>query len=109
MRIVGITACIAGIAHTYIAKEKLVNAAQEMGHWIKIETQGTIGVEDRLSSEEISEADVVVIATDIGITGRDRFEGKRVVEIPISVVMKSPKALVKKIEESYLKRLSESA
>lgn len=109
MRIIGITACVAGIAHTYIAKEKLTNAAQEMGHWIKIETQGTIGVEDRLSQEDISKADLVVIAADIGISGKDRFQGKRVVEIPISVVMKSPKALIKKIEESHEKRLSGDA
>ncbi len=99
MRIVGITACIAGIAHTYIAKEKLVNAATELGHWIKIESQGTIGVEDELTNDEIAKADIVIIAADIGISGRDRFKGKRILEIPISIVMKSPKALLNKIEE----------
>ncbi|WRS28940.1 PTS fructose transporter subunit IIB [Oscillospiraceae bacterium MB08-C2-2] len=98
MRIVGITACIAGIAHTYIAKEKLVNAAEELGHWVKIETQGTIGTEDELTADEIAQADVVIIAADIAISGKDRFKGKRLVEIPVSVVMKSPKALIQKIE-----------
>ncbi|MGI6005454.1 MAG: PTS fructose transporter subunit IIB [Christensenellales bacterium] len=98
MRIVGITACIAGIAHTYIAKEKLVNAAEELGHWVKIETQGTVGVEDRLTDDDIAQADIVIIAADIGITGRDRFKGKRVLDIPVPVVMKSPKALIQKIE-----------
>ena len=99
LRIVGITACIAGIAHTYIAKEKLVNAAHELGYWIKIESQGTIGVEDQLTEDDIAKADVVIIAADIGVTGRERFKGKHVLEIPISVVMKSPKALLKKVEE----------
>lgn len=99
LRIVGITACIAGIAHTYIAKEKLVNAAHELGHWVKIESQGTIGVEDQLTEDDIEKADVVIIAADIGVSGKDRFKGKRVLEIPISVVMKSPKALLKKVED----------
>ncbi len=98
MNIVGITACIAGIAHTYIAKEKLIQAAEELGHSIKIESQGTIGVEDALTAHDIAQADVVIIAADIGVTGKDRFRGKSVLEIPISIVMKSPKALIQKIE-----------
>ena len=48
MKIVGIAACTSGIAHTYIAKEKLIRAAQEAGHEVHIETQGTIGTEDEL-------------------------------------------------------------
>lgn len=99
MKIVGITACTAGIAHTYIAKEKLVKAAKELGYQVNIETQGTIGVEDELTPESIKAADVVLIAADINVGGKERFEGKRVLEVPISVVIKSPKALLKKIEE----------
>lgn len=53
MNIVGVAACVAGIAHTYIAKKKLVQAAQKAGHNIQMETQGTIGVEDELTSENI--------------------------------------------------------
>ncbi len=98
MNIVGITACIAGIAHTYIAKEKLVTAARELGHNIKIETQGTIGVEDQLTAADVAAADVVIIAADIGVMNLERFAGKRKVEVPISVVMKSPKALIQKVE-----------
>lgn len=102
MKIVGITACIAGIAHTYIAKEKLVSAATDLGHQIKIETQGSIGVEDELTQTEIAEADVVILATDIKV-GRDRFAGKPVVEIPISMVMKSPKSVVMSIAKKLEK------
>lgn len=98
MNIVGITACIAGIAQTYIAKEKLIQAAEKLGHSIKIESQGAIGVEDALTAHDILEADVVIIAADIGVMGKDRFEGKPVLEIPISIVMKCPKALIQKIE-----------
>ena len=54
MKILAITACTAGIAHTYIAKEKIENAAKELGDEIKVETQGSIGVENELTPEEIA-------------------------------------------------------
>ena len=61
MKIVGIAACTSGIAHTYIAKEKLVMAAKELGHEVHIETQGTIGTEDELTAKDIEAADVVLM------------------------------------------------
>lgn len=103
MKIVGIAACTSGIAHTYIAKEKILRAAQELGHTAHIETQGTIGTEDELTEAEIKEADVVLIAADIKVGGRERFVGKRIVEVPTNVVIKSPKGLLKKIEEEINK------
>ena len=98
MKLVAITACTAGIAHTYIAKEKILKAAKELGYEAHVETQGTIGVENELSTKDIKEADVVLIAADINVGGRERFDGKRVLEVPISIVVKSPKALLQKIE-----------
>lgn len=99
MNIVGVAACVAGIAHTYIAKKKLVQAAQKAGHNIQMETQGTIGVEDELTSENIKNADVVILAVDIQIKGKERFEGKKIIEIRTEVAVHSPTALIKKIEE----------
>lgn len=98
MKIVGIAACTSGIAHTYIAKEKLMSAAKELGHEAHIETQGTIGTEDELTAKDIENADVVIIAADIKVGGKERFKGKRVVEVPTHVAIKSPKALLNKIE-----------
>lgn len=98
MKILAITACTAGIAHTYIAKEKLENAAKELGDHIKVETQGSIGVENELTPEDIREADVILISADIRVN-KERFTGKPVVEIPISMVMKSPKGVISKIHE----------
>ena len=98
MKIVGVAACTSGIAHTYIAKQKLEKAAKALGHTVHIETQGTIGTEDELTMEEIKAADVVIIAADI-----NRFEGKKVVEIPTSMVIKAPKGLINKIEEEIVK------
>ena len=96
MKIVAITACTAGIAHTYLAKEKLLNAAEVLGYQCKIETQGSIGVEDELTAEEIAEADVVILATDIRVS-KERFKGKPVVEIPIGMAVKSPKGVLQQI------------
>lgn len=98
MKIVGVTACVAGIAHTYIAKEKIERAANGFGDQVKIETQGSIGPENVLTSEEIKAADVVLLATDIDVD-RSRFKGKQVVAIPISMVMKSPSGVIKKIHQ----------
>lgn len=98
MKIVGIAACTSGIAHTYIAKEKLMRAAEALGHEIHIETQGTIGTEEELTAADIKAADVVIIAADIKVGGRERFEGKKIVDVPTHVVIKSPKALITKIQ-----------
>lgn len=99
MKIVGIAACTAGIAHTYIAKEKLMKAASARGHEIHIETQGLAGRQDVLTEEDIKEADIVVIAADIKINGRDRFVSKKIIEVPTSLVVKSPNKLIEKLEE----------
>lgn len=98
MKILAITACTAGIAHTYIAKEKIETACKELGDDIKVETQGSIGVENEFTPEEIAAADVILISADIRVN-KDRFAGKPVVEIPISTIMKAPKAVVQKIHE----------
>lgn len=98
MRIVGIAACTSGIAHTYIAKEKLMKAAKELGHEIHIETQGTIGTENELTDSDIKNADVVIVAADINVGGKERFVGKKIVNIPTHIAIKSPKSLIIKIQ-----------
>lgn len=74
MKIIGITACTAGIAHTYIVAEKIQQAATEAGHECKIETQGTIGAQNELTPEDIKAADVVILAHDIAVGGVERFK-----------------------------------
>ncbi|MBV7391818.1 MULTISPECIES: PTS fructose transporter subunit IIB [Enterococcus] len=99
MKIVGVAACTVGIAHTYIAQEKLENAGKKAGYDIQVETQGTIGVENELSDEQIKEADVVILAVDVKISGRERFEGKRIIQVPTEVAVKSPNKLIEKAAE----------
>ena len=98
MKIVGISACCSGIAHTYMAREALLNAADDLGVDIHIETQGTIGVENELTPEQIAEADAVLLAVDVHVEGRERFEGKRVMEIPTDIAIKAPRQVLKKIQ-----------
>jgi len=76
MNIVGITACTVGIAHTYIAQKKIEIAAKKAGHNVKIETQGTIGIENALTAEEIAQADIVLLAADVKVSGEERFGRK---------------------------------
>lgn len=75
-RIVAVTSCPTGIAHTFMAAEGLQQAAKALGHDIRVETQGSVGAQDALSDEEISSADLVLIAADREVD-LSRFSGKR--------------------------------
>lgn len=75
MKIVGVTSCSTGIAHTYMAAEALKKAAKSLGCEVKVETQGSVGTEDKLTEDDIKNADIIIIASDVPISGRDRFEG----------------------------------
>jgi PTS system fructose-specific IIC component len=76
-RLVGITACPTGIAHTFMAAESLQKAARALGHTIKVETQGSVGAKNQLTLEEIAAADAVVVAADTKVDPA-RFAGKPV-------------------------------
>ena len=99
MMIVGITACPTGIAHTYITKKKILEAAESCGYACRIETQGSIGAEDELTPQEIAEADVVLLAVDVKISGEERFKGKPIVRVRTEDVMKNTAAFLRKIEQ----------
>ncbi len=99
MNIVGITACPTGIAHTYITKKKLIQAAESRGHHCRVETQGTIGVEDELTPQEIADADVVILAVDVKISGENRFTGKPIVKVRTEDVMRNTAKFLQQIEE----------
>ena len=99
MNIVGISACTVGIAHTYSAQEKIEAAAKKAGDTVKIETQGTIGVENALTAEEIASADIVLLAVDVKVSGEERFAGKKIVRVPTQMAIKSPNKLIAKLHE----------
>ncbi|POH68402.1 PTS fructose transporter subunit IIC [Cryobacterium zongtaii] len=91
--ILAITACPTGIAHTYMAAEKLDAAATELGYEIRVETHGSVGVEGTFSQAEIDRADAVVIAADTQID-LSRFGGKRIVSTRVSDGIHRPAALI---------------
>ena len=92
---IGITACPTGIAHTYMAAEKLEETAKEAGDQIKVETQGSIGVENELTAEDIREADAVIIAADTEVD-LSRFDGKRVLVTGVQDGISRPAELMEK-------------
>ena len=99
MKIVGVCACTVGIAHTYMAQEKLEKAAEKAGIEAKFETQGSIGIENALTEEEIKEADLVILAIDVKIADTDRFAGKKVIKVSTDVAIKSPNKLMEKAKQ----------
>lgn len=103
MKIVGVAACITGIAHTYMAQEALEKECKKRGFDCKVETQGGMGIENELEQDEIDDADVVVMAVAIGIEGEDRFEEKdeagRVLTLNPADLIRDPAATVDKAIE----------
>jgi PTS system fructose-specific IIC component len=92
-RLVGITSCPTGIAHTFMAAEALQKAAKALGHTIKVETQGSVGAKNQLTPEEIAAADAVVIAADTKVD-TSRFVGKPVYSTSTKQAMHSGKEVV---------------
>jgi len=96
MKILAITSCPNGIAHTYMAQEKLEQAAEEMGVDIKVETQGGVGAENVLTSKEIREADGIIIAADRQVD-LSRFDGKMLINESVREGIHKPKELIQRI------------
>ncbi|PKE32008.1 PTS glucitol transporter subunit IIA [Rahnella sp. AA] len=90
INILAITACTTGVAHTYMAAEKLEKLAKEYDFGVKIETQGVLGIKNKLSEKDIETTDLVIIAADIVIDNPDRFTGCRVINVRISSLLMNP-------------------
>lgn len=93
MKLLAITSCPSGIAHTYMAAEALSMAAREMGHEIKVETHGSIGIENIITDEDIANAKAVIIAADIRVD-KSRFAGLPVLEVSVRDAVKDAKGLI---------------
>ncbi|MGC7728878.1 fructose-specific PTS transporter subunit EIIC [Staphylococcus epidermidis] len=96
MKILAITSCPNGIAHTYMAQEKLEQAAKDMGVDIKVETQGGVGAENVLTSKEIKEADGIIIAADRQVD-LSRFNGKPLINESVREGIHRPKELIQRV------------
>ncbi|AUM62734.1 fructose-specific PTS transporter subunit EIIC [Spiroplasma monobiae] len=97
--VVAITACVVGVAHTYMAEDKLLSELSKAGHNIRVETQGSKGVGTPLTSKEIEAADVVIIAADTKVN-LERFNGKLVYSTHVARAIKEP---LKVLDDAFLK------
>ncbi|HLR53627.1 MAG TPA: PTS fructose transporter subunit IIABC [Pseudogracilibacillus sp.] len=96
MKLLAVTACPVGIAHTYMAAENLQKAADELGIEMKVETQGSIGAENELTAKEIQEADGIIISSSKDIN-KDRFVGKKLLITGVEDGMKKPEELINRM------------
>ncbi|MDW2287959.1 fructose PTS transporter subunit IIB, partial [Vibrio sp. 1562] len=91
--IIGVTGCPAGVAHTYLAAEALEKGAAAMGYEIKVETNGSIGVKNSPTAEEIERADAIIVACDKQVD-MNRFAGKRVVKTNVKAPIRDAQGLI---------------
>lgn len=96
MKIVGISACPAGLAHTPMAAKALEKAGANLGYDVKIEQQGSLGQVNEISDTEAQEADFLLLATDQKVVGLERFKGKPQLRVNINTCIKAPEAVLKK-------------
>ena len=97
-RVLAVTACPTGIAHTYMAAEALEKTAREMGHTLKAETQGSGGAQNVLTREDIASCDGVIIAADKNVD-LARFNGKQVLRVSVSSGINKPAELIQKVAD----------
>lgn len=100
--IIAVCACPAGIAHTYMAAENIETFGKKLGFLVKVETNGSSGVENRLTEEDIKNADYVIIAADTKVE-MERFRGKKVYETSVSEAVRRIADIYKKIDEDTIK------
>ena len=102
MKIVAVSACTAGIAHTYMAQEAIEQECRNRGIECKVETQGGMGIDNELEQEEIDEADVAIFAVAVGIEMEERFDEKRdegkIIEVDPSYAIKNVSELIDEAE-----------
>ncbi|PEQ27620.1 PTS fructose transporter subunit IIABC [Bacillus thuringiensis] len=96
MKLLAVTSCPNGIAHTYMAAENLQKTADKLGVQMKIETQGGIGVENELTEQDIREADGIIIAAD-RVVNKDRFVGKKLLVVGVQDGIRKPEELIQKV------------
>ncbi len=97
-----VTACVSGVAHTYMAAEALEQLARRKNYHIQVETQGALGIENLITSKHIKEMDCIVIAADIVVEKEERFSQKRCIYIDVKSVLLNISLLETMIERILL-------
>lgn len=97
MKFLAVTACPSGVAHTYMAAEAIQQACKKAGIECKVETQGSIGVENEITEADIATADAVILTTDMPIKNVERFDNLKKVKIGVGPAIKQADAIVEKM------------
>lgn len=100
-KIIGVSACPAGIAHTYMAAESIEQAAKKLGYEVKMETNGASGVENALTDQDIEEAVAVIIAADTNVD-MERFRGKPLIEVSVGDAIRNADQILEQIQKGEL-------
>lgn len=101
MKILAVTSCPTGVAHTYLAAESLEKSAEKKGVEIKVETQGSIGIENEITEEDIKGADAVIIAADVNISKAERFKGMPKLKMDVQKAIKHSDQIIDKIIQKF--------
>ena len=99
MKIALVTACLAGVAHSKMAAMALKKEAQKRGHELFIEEQGGHKIPVKISKEQIEDADVIIIAKMVSISGKDRFKGKMILDVSVNEAVRKPSLIMDKAEQ----------
>jgi PTS system fructose-specific IIB component/fructose-specific PTS system IIB-like component len=94
MKILAVTSCPVGAAHTYMAAAALEKGAKKTGNEIKVETQGSLGYKNKLSAEDIAGADVLILACDITCLEKERFKDITTLEVSTKKCIKDSVAII---------------
>lgn len=106
MKIVAVTSCPTGLAHTYMAANSLKKAGLSLNIEIKVETQGSDGSGNILSNEDIKQADFVIFAADKPVDNKERFIGKKIIEVPVGEAVKNAQNILENIINGKAKFIS---
>lgn len=82
-----------------MAAEQLEKTGRELGHTIKVETQGAMGIENEISASDLAGADAAIFACDIEVEQRERFAGLRIIEVPVALAIKDPKSIFARLDQ----------
>lgn len=93
-KVIAITACATGVAHTFMAAQALKKAAKQMDVLIKVETQGALGIENALTEKDAGIAEVVIFAVDTKVRDKERFSGKHILEVPVNAPIKDGQKVI---------------
>lgn len=97
MKILAVTACPLGIAHTYMAAEMIRHVCEKAGVECKIETQGTLGIENVITTEDVASADAVILTTDMPIKNVERFDNIKKVMSSISLIIRETNEIIENL------------